>query len=1034
MKKLSPIHRLSLSLTLLVLSVMFTSEFLGLVPSRSDDLNRAQVFVAESLAVQVSAIASRSEIPLVRHVLNEFVERNDRVLSAAYRKATGTIIASAGDHDELWSPENPAAATPTHVAVPIYRNGGPWGQVEVRFRSIWASGLTGIFTDTSVGLFLFASSACFLLFGFLLRRALTELNPSRAVPDRVRAAFDVLAEGVIILDAEQRIVLANESIAASLDITASDLVGKRASNLPWLRKTEQEIEFPWEQAQNRNQRIVGARLELKDKSGQTHTFMINCGPILDSDGSVRGALATFDDMSDVERKNRELNRTLGALQKSREKISRKNKELETLARIDPLTGCRNRRSLFEKFDTVFDETLKNGAQLTCFMVDIDHFKRINDRYGHAVGDQVIRSVGEVLMRNSRSEDIVGRYGGEEFCVVSPNLTPDVEREFGERLRRAISVIGNSPDAAFPIMHITASIGFATLTPSVSSSLELVNQADSALYLAKESGRNRISRYDSDTNAAEALPSPYAEDDNVTYLTTAKPASQQLPKDQVLDDDAHVAELTQKVRALEDLAVKRADEIWHRSLHDSLTGLPNRVLLLDRATQDIKRFSRYGDVVAALSIEIETFQRINDTLGHDAADELIQEVTARLSTVVRNTDTLSLMAPPNGSTLSRIGSNEFVILLSELSNSDVVMQIVSRTREVLSTPFDLRGGEILFSGNIGISIFPDDAMDANSLLKNAATARGHARAQGRRLNVAFFSEEIQKTSTKQLQLEAFLHKAIDEDEFSLVYQPKMDVNSGRLSGVEALLRWQNSTIGNVSPMEFIPVAERSGLMPKISMWVLKTICNQLRAWQPLNIDGIRVALNISPVELRDPRLAFQILQVLEDEEISPSLLEIEITETAVIENMDTAVKTLQLLRDNGVALAIDDFGTGYSSLSHLTSLPLNVIKIDGCFMRDLEVNENNQAIVQAIIAMANTAGLRVVAEGIETEAELAVVRELGCHEVQGYLLGKPLRPSELTKLIIADANKQVASASRAAGLLGRWRHRQSGDQTPRKRAP
>jgi diguanylate cyclase (GGDEF)-like protein len=483
------------------------------------------------------------------------------------------------------------------------------------------------------------------------------------------------------------------------------------------------------------------------------------------------------------------------------------------------------------------------------------------------------------------------------------------------------------------------------------------------------------------------------------------------------------ELTEKIRALEDLAVKRADEIWHRSLHDSVTGLPNRVLLLDRASQDIKRIPRHGNVVAALSIEIDTFQRISDTLGHEAADALIREATKRLNDVVRHTDTVGLMATPNGSTLSRIGNDEFVILLSDIFNSAEVTQIVRRARDALAVPFDLDGEEMFFSGNLGISLFPHDANDAESLLKNAGAARGHAKAQGRRLNVAFYSEEVQSASTKQLRLEALLHKAIDADELSLVYQPKVDLSSGRICGVEALLRWQNPTLGNVSPIEFIPIAERTGLMPELTLWVLQCICKQLKAWEPLGIDHMRVALNLSPVELRDAGLAGKFLKVLKDQDVSADLLEVEITETAVIQNMDTAIETLQTLKDNGLTLAIDDFGTGYSSLSHLTSLPLHVLKIDGCFVRDLDTNINNQAIIQAIIAMANTAKLRVLAEGVETEAELSQLRQLGCDEVQGYLFSKPLTPPEATKLMIADANGPRRLWSRPAGLLNRLRPRE-----------
>ena len=403
MNKLSPIHRLSLSLTLLTLSVMFTAQLFGLLPNRSRDLVDTRMLSAESLAVQVSAIAGRGEIPLMEHVLNEFVARNDQVLSAAIRGSSNVILASAGDHEALWNPDTSGETSLTHANVPIFRNDRLWGRVEVRYASLWNSGLVRLLVDSSVGMFLFIALTCFALYVLLLRRALSELNPSKVVPDRVRAAFDVLAEGVLILDADERIVLANESLATSFEIPVDTLIGRKASSLPWVNEDTEN--FPWMKALLQNERVTGARMELQGKSRHTYTYMVNGAPILDSDGSVRGALATFDDMSAVERKNRELNQTLGQLERSREKISAKNKELETLARVDPLTGVHNRRSLFEQFDEILATSLKDGTRLTCFMIDIDHFKSVNDRYGHAVGDQVIQRVAEVLMANSRGEDI-----------------------------------------------------------------------------------------------------------------------------------------------------------------------------------------------------------------------------------------------------------------------------------------------------------------------------------------------------------------------------------------------------------------------------------------------------------------------------------------------------------------------------------------------------------------------------------------------------------------------------------------------------
>jgi len=1016
MKKISTTARLAISLTLLTLSILLAAEVFGLLPNRSAELIKSRATVTESLAIQVSAMGLRDDRMMVKYLLEQFVDRNPDVLSAAFKDQFGRPIAMFGDHTLNWKEEDAAEAPLTHVGVPIYRNSRLWGSVEVRFASVWGHNVFGFLINSSLGLFIYMAIAGFLLYSLMLRRSLRELNPSRVIPDRVRAAFDVLAEGVLILDSNARIVLANTSIAKRLNMDPAKMVGVEMDSLPIVSKSNDENK-PWTVALKEGERRNGTPMELTNTKGETFMFTVNAGPILDGNNRPRGALATFDDLSQVERKNQQLNKTLVQLEQTRKQISAKNRELESLAMRDPLTGCNNRRYVFERFDEMFADREIARGDITCFMLDIDHFKHVNDRYGHAVGDEVIKKVGEVLMSNSRGEDVVGRYGGEEFCLVSRGLSVDQQREVAERLRRAVSALGNSDNAAFPLMRITASIGFATGNDEHRTPMDLVNEADQALYCSKEGGRNRVTRFDpQDVRLINEDETP----ENVVYLASAQAddgAGAEAPEAPG-ETTAEVVALRERVKELEEIALRHADEIWHNSLYDNLTNLPNRVLLLDRATQDIKRIPRYGKVVAAVSVEIETVQRINDTAGHEAADELLVEISERLNDVVRESDTVGIMSSPNSSTIARIGANEFVILLADLASNESVNQVVRRAVDALEGPMSIDEERIYINANIGIGLFPHDADSSEQLIKNAAVARAQAKRSGKRINIAYYSDEANQASSKQVRIEKALHQALRYEQFAVFYQPKVRLDTGRYCGMEALLRWRSPELGDVSPAEFIPIAEEIGLMPEISSWVLTEICKQLKQWGPLGLENFRVAVNLSPVELRDPEVADRFLSILEQQGVPPALLEVEITETAVIDNMSTAVTSLQTLQDAGVELAIDDFGTGYSSLSHLTSLPLHVLKIDGCFVRDLDVSTNNQGIVKAIIAMARTAGLRVLAEGVETDAELEWLCQSGCDEMQGFLISKPVNATTVTTQLIENIEQAHPLGATEAPAL--WR--------------
>ncbi len=426
-------------------------------------------------------------------------------------------------------------------------------------------------------------------------------------------------------------------------------------------------------------------------------------------------------------------------------------------------------------------------------------------------------------------------------------------------------------------------------------------------------------------------------------------------------------------------------IEHMAQHDSLTGLPNRVLLKDRISQAVLHANRGRTPVAVLFIDLDRFKNINDSLGHEAGDRLLQTVAKRIRTCLRE-----------GDTVSRLGGDEFVIVLPEIHGAHDVSIVAAKVLETLSQPYHLHDHDLHVSASIGVAIFPEDGEDAETLMRNADAAMYHAKDSGR-ANYQFFTEQMNVASKRRVTLEAELRRALDRDELTLVYQPIFALTNGKVVGAEALLRWQHPERGIVAPGEFITVAEEAGLIHQIGEGVLRAACAQARLWQDDGI-GIRLSVNVSVHQLRRRAFIDQLRAILEATSVNPELLELEITESLIVEDSSEALKTLKTLDEFGVRLAIDDFGTGYSGLSYLKRFPIDTVKIDQSFIRDISIDADDAAIVRAIIAMAKSLKLSVVAEGVETSEQLAFLSSLGCDFAQGYLLGRPMEAAALTVLL------------------------------------
>ena len=446
-----------------------------------------------------------------------------------------------------------------------------------------------------------------------------------------------------------------------------------------------------------------------------------------------------------------------------------------------------------------------------------------------------------------------------------------------------------------------------------------------------------------------------------------------------------AELAQaNLRLQEEVAERQQAEsrVLHLANHDALTGLPNRRLLHDRLGQALAMAHREHHHVAVLFMDLDRFKTINDSLGHMMGDALLQAVARRLQFTLRE-----------GDTVSRLGGDEFVVVLPNLEHPGAAEKVALKLVEALAPPFDLDGQELRVSASIGISFFPEDGGDTETLLRNADSAMYHAKEMGRN-NYQFFMEQMNVAAAERLRLENDLHRALERGEFELHYQPRISVADGAACGIEALIRWRHPERGLILPDEFIPVAEDTGLIVPIGEWVIQEACRQNMAWCEAGLPRLPVAVNLSPRQFRQSNLVETVVRALDRHGCPSELLELEITEGVLMQETADTLQTLEALNKLGVGLAIDDFGIGYSSLSYLKRFPVDCLKIDQSFVRDVTVDPDDAAIVTAIIGLAHSLGLAVVAEGVEDASQLAFIRNAGCDEAQGFHFSRPMPADQI----------------------------------------
>jgi diguanylate cyclase (GGDEF)-like protein len=443
--------------------------------------------------------------------------------------------------------------------------------------------------------------------------------------------------------------------------------------------------------------------------------------------------------------------------------------------------------------------------------------------------------------------------------------------------------------------------------------------------------------------------------------------------------------------LEDLLQQRTAQVDWLAYYDTVTQLPNRALFEDRVTQAVSIAKATGQSLGVLFISLDQFKKVNDSLGHGPGDSLLREFAARLKSCISKSDTVA-----------RFGNDEFALLRTQINGTKDVIETIGSLSQVLKFAFDLPGHELYATTSVGVSLFPMDGEDCQTLLKNAGAALYKAKRSGG-ANYQFFTADMHELATRRLALETNLRRALQNEEFLIQYQPRVSVDSLQITGVEALVRWQHPQLGLISPSEFIPLAEDTGLIVPIGEWVLREACEQNRRWQQQGFAPVQMAVNISARQFHDQDLPQTVIRILDDSGLSPAHLELELTESSIMQNAEFADGVLNRWKNMGIKISIDDFGTGFSSLASLKRLPIDALKIDQSFVRDATTDTDDGAIVMAIITLGHNLRLKVVAEGVETEEQLRFLQLLRCDEIQGNFFSKPL-PADAVVSLFDPATK------------------------------
>jgi diguanylate cyclase (GGDEF)-like protein len=621
--------------------------------------------------------------------------------------------------------------------------------------------------------------------------------------------------------------------------------------------------------------------------------------------------------------------------------------INELAIRDELTGSHNRRYLIGLIEQERERVVKGAKPFCVCLLDIDFFKRINDTYGHAAGDAVLRSFAVTVQKQIRENDAFGRYGGEEFLLMLPETSLEDAMLFAERVRMGIERLSFRDVSGE--LKVSVSIGVAQFRLGETIG-QTVTRADEALYTAKSSGRNRVVNYGQTVELMREQP--------------------ELP------------------------STPLALELTDTSQCDPLTGLLGRRVLRDRLNHAMARSIRNERLVGLMLLNVNKFKDVNEALGYEAGDAILAQIALNVRDCLRDSDTVV-----------RWGGDEFVVILEDLAQIGDAQQVAEKILDRFALPLRAGERESFVSLSVGIATFPAPGCDIDTLLKRADTAMTRAKMWGEN-SVQVYSSDAPLPPSERLILKNHLREALTQGQLLLEYQPQVDIVSRRIVGVEALIRWNHPQYGRIEPGRFITLAEETGLIVPIGEWVLRTACAQNRAWVDAGLPALKTAVNLSARQLKHPELVGRVLEIIGETGIAPSCLDLEITEGILIDNMEMNRQGLETLRQAGVQVSIDDFGTGYSSLSYLTELPADILKMDRSFVIRLGQGGHgtrSYALAESIIHMAHRLDLSVIAEAVETEEQLADLTAMGCDCAQGYYFHRPLAADKVAELLRQQAD-------------------------------
>ncbi len=959
---------LSFGLACVTVCLAMSAYILGLVPDGYKTELNARAKVAEALAVQLAGAVSRNDSIAVEETLTSVVKRNPDILSVAFRNKTGEILLSRGDHGKHWIVSVEESSTPTHIFVPLIGADGPQGRIEIAFEEL-PSGARIFDIPVSLLLLLgFLATTGFLVYSLFLRRALHELDPGRIIPERVQKAFDTLSEGVIILDERERILLVNSSFAKMYGEDHVPAIGSKINAMPWRMVDSHAIAggYPWHTAIHEGREMREDVISLRTADGVVRNLNVNATVFTGDKKETIGAIVTLSDTTDATRNAEQLSKAIGLLQQTQEQVKRQKQELDYLSNHDPMTGCLNRTAFFAAFETDLELARQSGQSAAALMLDVDGLRDTKANYGPAVADSLVTAAANALRTTLPKNVSVARYGGEGFCVALFGLNLNQVIETSLTIQSSFCQAARS--AAPQLDHASLSVGIAEDSPERCSVTELVRRADEVMHLAMSEGAGNIGQWTGGPDQSGS----------VAQISSGN-ASNSAP------DKASIHQIN--------LEMKEADRI---------EAYREQARFLETATRSIDRAACNENPLAILKIGVASWDFFEEALGEDLSHTLLRFAGQKVQLALREQDNVVLI-PETG---------EMLVELAELDQTDDVTWIAKRIQDGFHDPLKVGEQTVYVICKIGAALFPSDGRDASELSRHAAVALRRAREENSLEGLTFYSAEMTQNSYENLDIETGTRAALQNNEFEMFFQPIIDIQDGAVKAVETLLRCTSTRLAGVRIDQIIDVAERSSLITEIDGWVFNAALSQMTQWDQAGVHLPKISINLSAKQLTNLEFMDSLFDKIEAVPFSPSRIQVEVTETARMANVEAAAPQLKRLQQIGVHIALDDFGTGQSSLTYLQRLHPDVIKIDRSFVDGINKNHANATMVSAMTVMAHCLGLRVVAEGVETEEELGFLRETGCNEIQGYLISKPLPSAAMTEWIGLFSRYSLASNSPA----------------------